>query len=832
MPKYLILILLALSTVLLSAIGKTPQEQAALAQLPKMLDGGGLDSLSIAFEKDWDLSTKFKNQNQLDILSNPWNAFPYIADMRLRCHEASTICGAAALMDYFGSEAWQSDVCGLYDVYKSFWRGRYKEKVRKPADVLDFYEGVLKELKPRLDEVFGKLNKTQTDSLTAFFFTALSENEDAQKYKDFLKGAQLPNLESYDLQRFAWLFEQADYQALHNIGICYLAASDLIFEEAPKLRFTKTKPIIKSSPYGVMIIGGTGDDVYNDLQINALLHQPLCFVLDPKGNDRYEAPLNTIFDHPFYLAIDLFGDDTYRNPYPGGLFSVRAGYGFSYDKAGNDSYQSDDFSFCAFLGMGMHRDESGNDIYQAGLFTQGAALFGVYALIDVDGNDSYTATSLAQGMGSTCGVGTLVDLGGADVYYIGGKYFHAPLMPLDYRSMGQGMGFGFRPDYAGGLGLLFDAGGNDKYIGGVYAQGVGYWYAMGLLVDESGNDVYNAIYYPQGSGIHLACGMLYDREGDDVYYSRNGPGQGSGHDWGFGLLVDGAGNDAYSIHGGVGVGLTNSVGIFIDVSGDDRYERAEANNYGYANFARSTGGIGLFLDAGGKDSYPDSLRKNDHDWTNGTYGIGNDVSINEITKTAIEALAEQAAAPDSLDTIANIFAAASEWEVGSAVLRVKAARAILLSREEEAINYIINNKINSKSGLEYRAMEALVRVSGELVRRLYPLIFLPDSLAAKNALSLIAASGDSLVIEPLKQLLAQKKYITACLSLLSYVNSAESVDILSAYVSHPSERYRYITARSLMQIKHPSARVLLLSMEQDTSFLVKTLIKNLPIEEK
>jgi hypothetical protein len=104
-------------------------------------------------------------------------------------------------------------------------------------------------------------------------------------------------------------------------------------------------------------------------------------------------------------------------------------------------------------------------------------------------------------------------------------------MPNDYRTMGQGMGFGMRPDYAGGLGLLYDKSGNDKYIGGVYAQGVGYWYATGILIDESGNDVYNAIYYPQGSGIHLASGILYDGAGDDTYYSRNGPGQGAGHDW-------------------------------------------------------------------------------------------------------------------------------------------------------------------------------------------------------------------------------------------------------------------------------------------------------------
>jgi hypothetical protein len=39
--------------------------------------------------------------------------------------------------------------------------------------------------------------------------------------------------------------------------------------------------------------------------------------------------------------------------------------------------------------------------------------------------------------------------------------------------------------------------------------------------------------------------------------------------------VDSAGNDAYSIQGGNGLGLSNSVAIFVDKSGNDRYERKE-----------------------------------------------------------------------------------------------------------------------------------------------------------------------------------------------------------------------------------------------------------------
>lgn len=298
-------------------------------------------------------------------------------------------------------------------------------------------------------------------------------------------------------------------------------------------------------------------------------------------------------------------------------------------------------------------------------------MFGCALLIDHEGNDSYQASVSAQGLGSTHGAGALIDRSGADTYSLGGKYFHEPLMPLDYITLGQGMGLGLRPSLAGGLGLLFDGSGNDRYLGGVYAQGSGYWYATGVLIDEAGNDIYSAVYYPQGSGIHLACGFLLDASGDDAYYSRHGPGQGAGHDWALGMLIDGAGNDAYSIEGGNGLGLTNSVGIFVDKSGNDRYERSNPQNYGGANLARSAGGIGLFLDAGGTDSYPDSLMANNKTWQSGTYGIGRDLELNLVAKTAIEEIAEMAALPDSTDSIESIFAGASEWEVGSAVQRLE-----------------------------------------------------------------------------------------------------------------------------------------------------------------
>lgn len=74
-----------------------------------------------------------------------------------------------------------------------------------------------------------------------------------------------------------------------------------------------------------------------------------------------------------------------------------------------------------------------------------------------------------------------------------------------------------------------------------------------------------------------------------------------------GIFINAKGNNAYSIEGGNGLGLSNSVGIFIDKGGNDRYQRNNPQNYGNAVYSRATGGIGLFLDKDGKDSYPDAF---------------------------------------------------------------------------------------------------------------------------------------------------------------------------------------------------------------------------------
>lgn len=827
-----LLVIVCLMTIfsqsLFCAVSYEPLSEAETGALKQMLLEAGLSSEDLSFERDWDLSTKFKSRHQLQMLKDPWFALNELGRLRGICAPDTLRRSIYPLVQELLELTFeQTPDPGIYERYAWSYHKHLYEKVHKERQIFGYIEMVYDDTSRLLGKAFARLGQAQKDSLAAFFYTAWSESEDRAKYEEFLQSKDLSFLENVDLPAFASNFEQIDFASLRAAYAIHQAGIDMLMQRVSDLRFSSSKPLYHNSKHGLMIIGTMGNDSYIQATDARLRSRRIAFILEPGGNDVYDLDIYADWQQPLYTLIDLKGDDIYRNKGPAALFSVIGGIGLSLDLEGDDQYLTDDFAFCAYLGINVHRDLKGADIYRSGLFSQAAAMFGLALLLDESGSDSYSATSFAQALGGTMATGALLDLGGDDLYYIGGKYYHKPLMPNDYRSMGQGMGFGFRPDYGGGLGLLYDHSGNDKYIGGVYAQGVGYWYAGGILIDEAGNDVYNAIYYPQGSGIHLAYGILFDGEGDDNYYTRNGPGQGAGHDWSLGILIDKSGNDSYSIPGGDGLGLSNSVGIFVDSSGDDRYERKNESSLGYANLSRGTGGIGLFLDAQGKDVYPDTLFKNDSTWQRGTYGIGKDMELNVLPITKTEALAESGeAAIDSLAVISEIFAIASEWEVGSAIKRVRRARAIMLSRDQEAADYIAESKLNTKSGLEYRALEELVQNSEYFKEILFKALDSEDSLAVKNSMSLIAATGDTLLLGFVEGLLQKQKYVPAALGSLAGIKTARSVQLLAGFMNHSSERYRYIAARSLVILRMPEAYDILDEHSQDSSFLVRTMIKH------
>jgi len=332
--------------------------------------------------------------------------------------------------------------------------------------------------------------------------------------------------------------------------LCVLMDS---LKEEVKRRGAEIKSFYLPTPIGYISFGSTKTDTFP----NSII------VVDAGGDDYYNG---------VKIGLDFAGNDVYNGNTAFALFDVSA----FLDLGGNDSYDGE-FVGSAFFGYSILMDFDGDDNYKCKVFCLGAGYKGGSITIDLSGNDSYYSISKAQGFGWVGGVGILADVRGNDVHRLEDSvlYFPSPQSPKHNTSLGQGMGFGERRDFlngvslGGGLGILLDISGDDKYFSHVFSQGSGYWLGIGVLYDGGGNDAYSGVWYSQGASAHFGIGVLYDLSGDDVYYSSLSTSQGVGHDFSYGILVDGGGNDTYKCGNlCLGSGSAQGVGIFWDLDGN------------------------------------------------------------------------------------------------------------------------------------------------------------------------------------------------------------------------------------------------------------------------
>ena len=240
-------------------------------------------------------------------------------------------------------------------------------------------------------------------------------------------------------------------------------------------------------------------------------------------------------------------------------------------------------------------------------------------LSDTAGEDYYWLYQYGQGYGYTMGCGMLVDALGDDHFHT--EILHdpngGPFGEERFIHFAQGAGYGRRADYtdghswAGGVGILADGGGDDRYDCEVYGQGTGYWYAVGICADKGGDDYHNAGWYSLGGSPHMGVGVFQDDQGDDRYHLTHMQSLGNGRDFSVGWFEDSSGNDWYQ--GGImtfGVGDINGIGVFWDKAGDDTY-LAHGPCFGQSRIEHSGSirdnmlTLGLFVDGGGTDTYLD-----------------------------------------------------------------------------------------------------------------------------------------------------------------------------------------------------------------------------------
>lgn len=384
---------------------------------------------------------------------------------------------------------------------------------------------------------------------------------------------------------------------------------------------TGTVMLVKETSAGWIVIGGRGPNTYRDGG------QRVALLLDLGGNDTYAglaAPMNEL--QGISVVIDLEGDDVYEAS-PLGLATGRLGVGMLVDCAGDDQYHlAAGSGGTGFAGIGLLVDQAGNDHYTGSRFTQGAAIGGIGLLVDRSGNDDYTSFGYAIGFGGPLGIGAVIDLTGNDAYQCGNRYasgYNQAEAPdakpgearFQYDCFGLGAGAGQRllpkqeppvvEDVAGGIGLVLDQEGNDRYSSANFSQGVGYYFGAGIKIDERGDDVHQAARYGHGAGAHFGVGLFVDRAGADQYMST-GPFYNGAAAWDRSVALavdDGADDDIYDLQRSTGLGIADhrAWSLFVEAGGQDRY--LVPKGLGDARH----GSVSGFFDLGGDDRYETAM---------------------------------------------------------------------------------------------------------------------------------------------------------------------------------------------------------------------------------
>ncbi len=489
----------------------------------------------------------------------------------------------------------------LLDVKARMPRGRRLKTGLTPEEHLDQIENLLTEAVRLRDRAFRKFNEEE--------IKFLYENMEALGEK-IIEGAYVHVDEDKERlsnnYRIVALAKKVDYAPLLKAAAVLRPLTDGKWLAALKDDFAKAGDIDKAivatrkTDNGTIYIGGTAPHWHRAK--NAAI------IIDFGGKDFYaEHAGSSTAEIPVAVIIDMAGNDVYESWKSFSAASGLLGVGMIYDVEGSDSYIG--LKFCqasAALGVGLLIDGAGNDTYRALYLAQGAAMWGAGGIIDLGGNDRYEAHKLSQGIGLPHGFGAIVDAKGNDFYYGKGSHPSSYGTPGIFGGFCQGCGLGFRTVASGGIGLLLDGGGKDKYEAGIFSQGGGYYFAWGILVDKgSDNDVHIGSRYAQGWSAHQASGTFMEYGGDDYYDTRNAVHAGLAWDECTSLFIDRAGNDTY-YRGGFSIGASahNSITLFIDEGGDDDYHLGGEPARSGPNEYHGGSSLSMFIDlGGGNDKY-------------------------------------------------------------------------------------------------------------------------------------------------------------------------------------------------------------------------------------
>ncbi len=348
-----------------------------------------------------------------------------------------------------------------------------------------------------------------------------------------------------------------------------MAAAEILMrtleKEMPKLK--SLKPRKRSTPYGNILIGGKGDDVYvsSDLA-NA------CLLIDLGGNNRYEGAVAGAKEGEIKIAID-FGENVTvvsTEPLSAGAGAFGIGLFYMQNSSGTKNISTPSYSQgFGLCGVGALFSR-GKGIFRASRYVQGTGGFGAGIFSNVNGAESeYTADLYGQGVGFTRGIG-IFRHSGSSATLKGGLTDPDPRESLGTTSLCQGVGYGPRAFAGGGVGLCVLRGNAISVESSYFAQGAGYWHALGAFQLEGNGNHLKARRYDQGSGVHSALGAFF-LKGNDNSLVNWGVGPAFGWDRSIGwAFMFGDRNSAKTDWGAANAALNGSRS-FLYFKGDDNF---------------------------------------------------------------------------------------------------------------------------------------------------------------------------------------------------------------------------------------------------------------------
>jgi hypothetical protein len=269
----------------------------------------------------------------------------------------------------------------------------------------------------------------------------------------------------------------------------------------------KTRTTYKADSWGLgagllgvgILVDEGGDDVYQVREVGeGAGYFGAGLLLDAAGNDRYEllSGDGQGYGGPGGIGIlaDRSGDDVYyAEPLPEKAGKHRADYHSDQKIVGSNAQgagmgrrgdMNDGHDWAG--GLGALLDIDGNDTYSAGNFSQGVGYwFGTGLLYDGGGDDTYDSVYFSHGSGAHFAIGAVVDEGGNDIHRLS-DFPKAGFAPKAWP--GAGIAFGWDVVNA----FVFERAGNDRYESSIISEGVSNIRSFALLLDEGGDDTYVA----------------------------------------------------------------------------------------------------------------------------------------------------------------------------------------------------------------------------------------------------------------------------------------------------------------------------------------------------